>query len=222
MIQRKTDDDLLQDGQNVESTTSTALEKRVATALTSKSVAPADLATLLREVDVAISVTQREQKKTLDPLASPNAVDARKAMEYAAFLRDRLLTLRPRLEHRLQQVKAAEYLTHWRADYAALKVKRDELAVELSELYPPFATKIADLFRRMRDFDAELSRLHQARPAGIPLHLLGPELVARGLEQFTRNERSLIGEVQLPAFDPRQPWVWPPPRKLDPALFALT
>jgi hypothetical protein len=66
----------------------------------------------------------------------------------------------------LQQVQAAEYLTHWRADYAALKIKRDELAVELSELYPPFATKIADLFRRMRDFDAELSRLHQMRPAG--------------------------------------------------------
>jgi hypothetical protein len=89
-------------------------------------------------------------------------------MEHAAFLRDRLRTLRPRLEHRSQQVRAEKYLTRWRADYDALKIKRDELAVELSELYPPAATKIADLFRRMRDFDAELSRLHQARPARHP------------------------------------------------------
>jgi hypothetical protein len=222
MIQRKNDDDLLQDGHNEETATRTALEKRLATALTSKSVASAELAALLGEVDVAIAATQLEQKKTLDPFASPDTVDAWKTMENAVFLRDRLLTLRPRLEHRLQEVRAAEYLTRWRADYDELKIKRDELAVELAELYPPFATKIAGLFRRMRDFDAELSRLHQARPAGIPLHLLGPELVARGLEQFTRNERSLIGEVQLPGFEPGQPCVWPPPRKLDPALFALT
>jgi hypothetical protein len=185
-------------------------------------VASADLAALLREVDVAIAATQLEQKKTLDPFASPDAVEARKALEYAVFLRDRLRTLRPRLEHRLREVQAKEYLTHWRADYDALKIERDGLAVELSELYPPLATKIADLFRRMRDFDEELSRLHLARPAGIPLHLLGPELVARGLDQFTRDERSLIGEVQLPAFHTGQPRVWPPPRKLDPALFALT
>jgi hypothetical protein len=125
-----------------------------------------------------------------------------------------LLTLKPRLERRLLEVPAEEYLTHWRADYDALNIKRDELAVELSELYPPFATKIADLFRRVREFDAELSRLHEARPAGIPL-LLGPELVARGLEQFTRNERSLVGEVQLPAFHQGQPCVWPPSRKVD-------
>ena len=62
-------------------------------------------------------------------------------MEHAAFLRDRLRTLRPRLEHRSQQVRAEEYLTHWRADYDALKIKRDELAVELSGLYPPAAQR---------------------------------------------------------------------------------
>jgi hypothetical protein len=221
VIQRKNDDDLEQDGQNEETATDTALEKRAASALTSESVASGDLAALLREIDVAIAATRVEQKKTLDPFASPDAVDARKALEYAVFLSDRLRTLRPPLEHRLQQVQAEEYLTHWRADYDALKIKRDELALEFIELYPPFATKIANLFRRMLDFDAELSRLHQARPAGTSQHLLGPELVARGLEQFTRNERSLIGEVQLPGFKPGQPCVWPPPRKLDPALFAV-
>jgi hypothetical protein len=37
---------------------------------------------------------------------------------------------------------------------------------------------------------------------GVSLHLLGPELVARGLEGFTINRRSLLDEVQLPAFEP--------------------
>ena len=220
MTRRCNDDDLLQDGQNEETAMSAGLEKRVATALTLESVASADLAALLEEVEVAIAATKLEQKKTLDPFASPDAVDARKATEHAAFLRDRLLTLRPRLEHRLQEVQAEEYLTHWRADYNALKTKRDELAAELSELYPAFVRKISDLFTRMRAFDAVLSELHQARPAGVSLHLLGPELLARGLEHFTIDGRSLIDVVRLPAFEPDQPYAWPPPRTFDSALFA--
>ncbi len=55
---------------------------------------------------------------------------------------------------------------------------------------------------------------------GVSLHLLGPELVARGLEGFTINRRSLLDEVQLPAFESGQPQPWPPPPKINPALFA--
>jgi hypothetical protein len=85
MIQRKNNDDLLQDGQDEEAATSAALEKRISTSLTLESVASADLAALLREVDVAIAATQVEQKKTLDPFASPDAVDARKALDTQSF-----------------------------------------------------------------------------------------------------------------------------------------
>lgn len=93
------------------------------------------------------------------------------------------------------EVQAEEDLTHWRAEYNALKIKGDELAAELSELYPAFAVKIADLFRRMRAFDAELCKLHQTRPAGVSLHLVAPELLARGLKHFAIDGRSLIDEV---------------------------
>jgi len=115
----------------------------------------------------------------------------------------------------LGEVQAEEDLTHWRAEYNALKIKGDELAAELSELYPAFAVKIADLFRRMRAFDAELCKLHQTRPAGVSLHLVAPELLARGLKHFAIDGRSLIDEVQLPAFAPGQAYVWPPPQKFD-------
>jgi hypothetical protein len=219
-MNQKYKDDSLQGGQNEDATMSAALEQRVATALASDSVASADLAALLEEVDLAIAAMEIEQKKSIDPLASPDAANAWKVVEHAAFVRDRLLSLKPCLEQRWQEVQAEEYLTYWHADHDVVKAKRDELAAELRELYPPVAAKIADLLNRLRAFDAELSRLHQARPAGVREHLLRPELVGRGIERFTINSPSLIDEVTLPAFEPGQPQVWPPPRKLDPTLFA--
>jgi hypothetical protein len=213
-------DDLLQDGQNKDVTVSAALEQRVTTALASDRVASADLTALLEEVDLAIAAVEIEQIKSVDPLASPDAVNAWKVVEHAAFVRDRLLRLKPCLEQRLQEVQAEEDLMYWHTDHDVIKAKRDELVAELRELYPPVAAKIADLISRMRAFDAELSRLHQARPAGACEHLLRPELVARGIESFTINNRSLIDEVKLPAFEPGQPQVWPPPRQFDPSVFT--
>jgi hypothetical protein len=166
---------------------SVALEQRVTTALASDNIASADLAKLLEEVNLAIAAMEIEQKKSVDPLASPDMANAWKVVEHAAFVRDRLLRLKPCLEQRLQEVQAEEDLMYWYTDQDAIKAKRDELAAELRELYPPFAAKIADLFSRMRAFDAELSWLHQARPAGTFEHLLRPELVARGIESFTTN-----------------------------------
>jgi hypothetical protein len=72
-----------------------------------------------------------------------------------------LLTLLPRL----REAQAAEYAALWYADYEGLKVERDALAAQLREVYPPYATKIADLFARIAVNDAALSRLHQTRPA---------------------------------------------------------
>jgi hypothetical protein len=201
---------------------SDTLEERVAKALTSDSITSVDLAALLEEVAVAIAATELEHNKTLDPLASPDADRAWKAIEHAAFLRDRLLSLRSRLEQRLQEVEAKEYETRWIADYEAHESKRDGLAAELRELYPVFEMKVADLFSRMQAFDAELSTLHQARPAGLSLRLLKPELIARGLEGFTINQPSLINEVKLPAFEPGKPQAWPPPQPSMAAAFAAT
>jgi hypothetical protein len=102
-------------------------------------------------------------------------------------------------------------LAQWRADYEGLKVGRDALAAELREVYPPCATRIADLFARIAANDEALSRLHQRRPAGVALRLLGAELVARGLEGFTRFALSIAGELKLPDWDQPAKLAWPPP-----------
>ena len=137
-------------------------------------------------------------------LTIPLFVDAQKARQSRAdaeFVRDRLQAALPALQLRLQELQAQEYPAQWHADYEGLKVERDALAAELREVYPPYATKIADLFARIAVNDAALSRLHQARPAGVARHLLGAELVARGLDGFTRFEPSIAADLKLPDWD---------------------
>jgi hypothetical protein len=119
-------------------------------------------------------------------------------------------------------VQEQEYLTQWRSEYEKLKVKRDELAEELRTIYPEFETRITDLFMRIAANDAELSRLHQARPTGVALHLLGAELVARDLERFKATEPSIAQELKLPTFAPGQRLAWPPPKPSMAALYATS
>ena len=111
-------------------------------------------------------------------------------------------------------MQAQEYLARWRGEFENLKVKRDGLAEELRAIYPKFEAKIADLFKRITANDAELSRLHQARSAGVTMHLLGAELVARDLERFTTREPSIARELKLPTFVPGERQAWPPQSSL--------
>jgi hypothetical protein len=200
-----------------------SLEKRIAATLGSSDATSTDLAALIAETEAAIiqaeATAEVERAKALDPVVSPDASEAREAMQAAEFSRDRLRTVLPRLQVRYEEIAAAEFLTQWRADYEVLKVKRDALAAELGELYPDFVTKIVALLGRVAANDAELFRLHQARPGGAGLHLLGAELTARGLEGFSREEPSITKELQLPDWANSAKMAWPP-RQFDPALFA--
>ncbi len=196
------------------------LERRIAAALVDE-IASADLATLIAETEAAIldadKAAEAERDKALDPFASPDAANAREAMQAAEFARDRLRAVLPRLKERHKQIAAQEYLTQWRADYETLKVERDALANEMRELYPLLQTKVSDLLARIAANDEKLSRLHQARPSGVALHLRGAELEARDLQAFTRYEPSIAATLKLPTFEPGERLAWPPPQ---PTSFA--
>jgi Arm DNA-binding domain len=90
-----------------------SLEQRLTSAL-SGDILSSDLAGLIVETEAATNAAQvaaeAEPIKALDPVASPDAAKARAAMEDAAFTRDRLRTVLPRLRARLKEVEAAEYL----------------------------------------------------------------------------------------------------------------
>jgi hypothetical protein len=190
----------------------TTLEKRVAAALTDD-ITSADLAALIAETEAAITdadvTAEAERTKALDPALSPDATAAREIMQVAEFARDRLRTVLPRLKERHKQIAAQEDLTQWSAYFETLKVERDALAAELRELYPEFETKITDLLARIAENDGKLSRLHQARPSGVVLHLRGAELEARSLGGFTRSEPSIAATLKLPTFEPGERLAWP-------------
>jgi predicted transcriptional regulator len=194
------------------------LEQEIVAALADADVRSSDLSALIERTEAAIpeadEAAETARKMALDPAMSPDPKTARAAMEDAAFTGARLKTLLPRLQARYQEAQAQEYLTEWRSDYEKLKGKRDGLADELRTIYPEFETKIAALFTRIAANDAELSRLHQARPAGVALHLLGAELVARDFERFTIREPSIAQELKLPTFAPGQRLAWPPQSSL--------
>jgi hypothetical protein len=142
------------------------------------------------------------------------------AMQAAEFARDRLRTVLPRLKERHRQIAAQEYLAEWRADFETLKEERDALAAELGEVYPRFESQLTRLFARIAANDERLSRLHQARPAGVALHLRSAELEARGLEGFTRSEPSIAERLKLPTFEPGERLAWPPqqPARIAPVV----
>ena len=107
----------------------------------------------------------------------------------------------------------------WLPEYDVLMRQRDALAEELSEVYPDAVAKLVDLFHRINGNDEELSRLHQARPPGVTLHLLSSELEARGLDGFSRDMPSLRTAVQLFDWSSGQQ-IWPPRRQSAQSAFA--
>ena len=199
---------------------STTLEKKIASALTSD-VESADIAALIAETEVAITqAAEAERAKALDPIVSPDAGKAHAAVEDAAFMRDRLRTVLPRLQQRYQEVVAQEYLAQWEKDYEAVKVEHDALAAEFREVYQQAAAKLVDLLTRMTACDRECHRVNVSAPAGEPRRLAGAELASRGLERFSTADPSIARELKLPDFEHSVRMAWPPPQTPDSALFS--
>lgn len=190
-----------------------ALEKRIVSALASET-GSAELAALLTEAEAAITSAEEtaevERERAFDPALSPDPAKARKAMEDNAFAASRLRTLMPRLQRAREGVLGAEYLRAWRAEYETVEIKRDALAAELREVYPPAVEKLADLFSRLKAFDLELSQLHSRRPAGVIEHLICPELVARDMKSFGGGKPPLATNLQLPSWE-NSAMKWPLP-----------
>jgi hypothetical protein len=144
-----------------------ALERRIANAF-SQRIASCEVAESIAEtekaIDAAETVAEDARVKAFDPIVSPDPVKARAAMEDAAFSRDRLRTVLPRLQKLLKEVEAEEYAAGWEAEYEQAKVVRDQLAAEMRELYPTAVSQLSDLFRRMALCDRECSRVDSWHP----------------------------------------------------------
>jgi hypothetical protein len=214
--------DVMEAETEAETEAEAALEKRIASALAAKAVASTALAALIGDVESAILIAdaaaETARERALDPLLSPDATKARAAMEDAAFIRDRLRTVLPRLQTRLRQASLQEQYDAWTVEYDAVKIARDALAKELTELYPEFATRLIDLLLRIEVVDTEVRRVTNRKPYNAPAangdgrNLREVELEARGLESFSLHALSIIKDLRLPYWQPSELPAWPPHR----------
>src|ERR1035437_9611791 len=200
----------------IQAETPITLEQEIVAALADADVKSSDLSALIERTEAAIPETDQAaetaRSKARDPVLSPDAKAAREVMAAAQFDRDRLHTLLPRLQGRLQQIQAAERAARWEADFEQVEARRNELAQEFAATYPRFAAQLVELFSRAEAVDKEVSRVNGSAPAGEHRRLLGVELSARGLDGFTRDEPSIARAVQLPDFERSAVLAWPPPK----------
>ena len=116
----------------------------------------------------------------------------------AEFKRDRLRAALFQLRQRLAEVEAAEHAALRQAEYDTVKVKRDAAAKELVEQYPSLVGQFVDLFHRAKAIDQECARINSEAAAGEHRHLLGVELTARGLENFSISNPSIVETMRTP------------------------
>ena len=119
-----------------------------------------------------------ERTKALDPAVSPDPKAARQAMEDAAFARDRLKTLLPRLETRYREIAEAEALAAWRAEADELEPRGVALLDGFAEFYPEMSKRIAKHLDDMRAFDKQVDDLNRRLPNGV--HALSHSTPALG------------------------------------------
>ena len=204
---------------------SATLEQRIATALSSETASDV-VAIHIAEVETAIvaadKAAEMERERAFDPLVSPDAAKARATMEDAAFMSDRLRNVLPRLQARLTELHAAEYAARWEPDFEQVQAQRDELAQQYAGLYPKLAGQLVDLFERIEAVDKEVSRVNGSAPEGEHRRLRQTELVARGLDNFSRADPPITKAVQLPDWTNSEKMVWPPPQPSLAAVFAMS
>ena len=144
------------------------LENRIAAALAATDITSSDLSQLFVEADAAITAADKtaeeERTKALDPALSPDPKVARQAMEDAAFTRDRLKTLLPRLQTKHKEVADAEALTAWMAEANELGERRFAMGTEFKTVFSKLIDDIVDRLWEMRDLDRRSLRSTIAAP----------------------------------------------------------
>jgi hypothetical protein len=126
--------------------TNATLEHRIAEALSDNNISSLDVADLLNENEMAIAMADNDatvaEATALDPLQSPDLHKARATVEDAKFRATRLRTLLPRLGRHAK----------WASEYDRVKIKRDNAAKKIRELYPQMAAKLVRAADRHRGY----------------------------------------------------------------------
>jgi len=184
------------------------LEKDIVAMLADTRASSASVASMIEKVERVVAVAEKaaaaEEIKALDLETDP--ATARAARDEVVFARDRLRAALPKLQQQLASAYAAEDLAGWIAEYRALKVRRDAVALRFQRRYPELASELSDILAEVGALDEEIGELDGRSPPGH--HLDQIDVMALG------------SKVVLPPAMPGQAQMWPRPRRIDPAFFA--
>ena len=185
------------------------LESRIATALTATGIPSADLGQLLVETSAAITAADEtaevERSKALDPALSPDPKAARAAMEDAAFTRDRLKTLLPRLQTKHREAAYAEALATWQGEAAELRERRLALGTKFGKEFPDLMNPIVNQLWAMRALDKEINALNRRRPDSA----LALEQITPAFAKYLKVPNPEVGEKYWQNGSAGG-YVWPP------------
>jgi len=189
------------------------LDKRIAAALTNDEVTSAHLQALIEEVEAALptatTAATAARARALDPTVT-NAAVARSVAEEAAFTVQRLTAARPQLAARDAEVRAQEERDAWLPRCEAVQDEVAAAAAEFAETYRDCVARLVAAFQRAAAIDQRVQQINSSAPRGEHRRLLGVELSARGLANFTIAVPSLAKMAQLPQFENSGRMAWPP------------
>ena len=160
------------------------LDARIATAF-GDDVKSDEVRRVLADVEAATKLAEAAAEdaraRALDPLVA-DVIVARRAMDDAAFKRDRLIEAAKKLGKRVDELRALEKARAERAEHKRVSAERNRLAEEMGRMAEPMV-QIAHLVRQIDLCDREVGRLNASTAlehGHIPIVLAGaaPAIVA--------------------------------------------
>ena len=109
------------------------------------------------------------------------------------------------MRERLAELEDQEENERRQVDYDRAKAVRDELAIELADVYPAFAQKLAELLPRIVANNREIDNINNCALPKNADRLLIAELKARGLPWVVNSIETprIIDQLYLPPWQPR-------------------
>jgi predicted nucleic acid-binding Zn-ribbon protein len=142
------------------------LDERIAAAM-SADARIATVAELISEVGGVITSTQAEHDRldALSKSATATEAEADAAADAAAKLSRKIIRLsakQEQLTERQEELTKSERQKKLRAEYDAIKDRRDALATELADRWPALTAEIVALLTRLEESDRECYRINQS------------------------------------------------------------
>jgi hypothetical protein len=157
-------------------------------------------------VDVEAAVKEAEaaaedaRTRALDPLVG-DVIAARRAMDDAAFKRDRLAEAGKRLGARVEELKALEKARTERAEHEHVLAERNRLAEEMERMAEAIM-RTAHLVSKIAACDREIGRVNATSTLGlgyVPLVLSGAAPAIKALFQEALVWDAFIAVARLPS-----------------------